>query len=204
MGNFKQNIVFTIIILAFFCEKGDLRAQTFVNPFIEYGVTKFSHIASDGTINPNEQTKVIKVSSPKVSLGFSIVKYLNKYLSVDLQLDFGYQKMQFRDNGFVGLSGANFWHFRNSIIAYRNFGEKWRTGIGVNFDYLTSNHISLNLIRNRVELGGVFQIEYHLNKAFNIHLNYRHGFKAIDIRPTNFDPLQSFNLGLGYRFQIKK
>lgn len=204
MKHRKQHLLFTIFVLFVFCNKGNLQAQTFINPFIGYGVTKFNHITSNGTTNPNEPTKVIKVYSPKVSLGFSIVKYLNKYLSVDLQSDVGYQKMRVRGNGFVGFSGANFWYFRNSIIAYRNFGEKWRIGLGVNFDYLTSNHISLNLIRRRVELGGTFQIEHQLNERFNLHLNYRYGFKAINIRPANYDPLQSLNLGIGYRFRIKK
>jgi len=204
MGNKKQLITFVALILVFFYTNSKLRAQTFINPIIGYGVTKLNHITSSGVNYPNPESKVVKVYTSKVHVGFSIIKYLNKYLSADLQSDVGYQKMRVMDNSFLGVSGAYFWYFRNSIIAYRNIGNKWRIGLGLNFDYLTSNHVSYNLISRRVELGSTSQIEYQLNDNFNLHISYRYGFKAINIRPANYDPLQSLNIGLGYRFMIKK
>ena len=68
---------------------------------------------------------------------------------------------------------------------------------------MTSNHGRFDQMKDRLDFGGIFQIDYQLSQHFNVHLNYRRTFKVIDINANVRTPLQSLNLGLGYRFHIK-
>lgn len=129
---------------------------------------------------------------------------INKYWEIDVQSDVSHQKISQQDNSFSGRIGAYFWQFRNSIIPKVFVGENWRLGIGLNIDYMTSNHSSFDQMKDRLDVGGIFQIDYQLNKHFNVHLNCRRTIKVIDINTNIRTPLQSLNLGLGYRFRINK
>ena len=213
----KINILLLVLIfcLAFFFQNNKLNAQIFINPYIGYGITKLNYpldpveiydfmpipieVVNEGLISKDD-----RLYSSKIYVGFSIIKPINKYWGIDLQSDISYQKFSRQDHSFIGRNGAYFWYFRNSIIPTLNIGEKWRVGIGLNFDYSDSNHSHFSQIRDQVEFGGILQVGYQLNKYFNLHLNYRHGLKTISNRSIFFDPLQSLNFGLGYRFRIKK
>jgi len=210
----KYNILILSLLFIFLGAKNSVSAQTFINPYIGYGVTKLnypltpleiygrpitSEDIAEGLISKDD-----KLYSPRIYIGFSIIKFLDKYWSIDFQSDVSYQKYIRQDGGFVGRTGVYFWQFRNSIIPNLNIGDKWRIGLGFNFDYINSKHDHYTLIRKRVEFGGVFQVGYELNNHFNLHLNYRQGLKVSDLGPSiQIDPLQSLNLGLGYRFRIK-
>ena len=203
MKNKNIYLSFTIFVLALLGLINNLKAQTFINPYIGYGAAKLNFPLPIG-FDPNLKSHD-KVYSKSTFLGFSLIKILNKYWSIDFQSDIGYQKFLRSDISFSGDEGSYFWQFRNSIIPKVFVGEKWRVGIGLNFDFLNSNHIRYDRIRKRAEFGSILQVNYLLNENFNLHLNCRHTLKAIDFRyPSNLDPHQSLNLGLGYRLQIEK
>ena len=217
MKNNNRRLLLLVFSLVFLSLNGRLDAQVFINPYIGYGVTKlnyplspleiYNHMAIPiEVVNEGLISKDDKLYSPKIYVGFSIVKPINEYWGIGFQSDISYQKFSRQDHSFIGRNGAYFWYFRNSIIPTLNIGEKWKVGIGLNFDYSDSNHSHYSQIKDEVEFGGILQATYQLNKYFNLHLNYRHGLKRINSQIQNifFDPLQSLNLGLGYRFQIKK
>lgn len=211
------SLLVLVISLTFVSQNNKLNAQTFINPYIGYGITKLNYpldpleiydfmpipieVVNEGLISKDD-----RLYSSKIYVGFSIIKPINKYWGIDLQSDISYQKFSRQDHSFIGRNGAYFWYFRNSIIPTLNIGEKWRVGIGLNFDYSDSNHSHFSQIKDEMEFGTILQTTYQLNKHFSLHLNYRHGLKRINRQIQNifFDPLQSLNFGLGYRFRIKK
>lgn len=201
----KRDVCFfsLLIILFLFGINNNLKAQIFISPYIGYGLSSLEHTTSTGYNSPLEQLKTSRLYSPSIYLGFNINKSVNEYWGIDFQSDVSYQKFSQQNNSFSGRIGAYFWQFRNSIVPKVLIGEKWRLGIGLNIDYLTSNHRRFDQIKKRLDFGGIFQIDYQLNKHFNVHLNYRRTFKVIDINSNINNPLQSLNLGFGYRFHIK-
>jgi len=203
-----KNIYYTflfIIFLAVLCLNSTLQAQTFINPYIGYGVTKLNHPKRDLEFFGDTISRIDRLYSPRVYLGLSITKQINEYWNINIQSDISVQKFEQQDNSFFGRRRIYFWHIRNSVIPTWNIDEKWRAGIGFNFDYLSDSDKFIIQVKSRAEFGGILQVGYQMSKYFNLHLNYRHGLKTIDFAsPTSFDPLQSLNLGLGYRFRIKK
>jgi len=200
----KNNFTFLFIILAVLCLNSTLQAQTFINPYIGYGVTKLNHTKSDMEYLLDPISKIDRLYSPRVYLGLSITKQINEYWNINIQSDVSAQKFVRQNHGFVGINRTHFWYIRNSVIPTWSIDEKWRAGIGFSFDYLSHSDNFIAHVDKRVEFGGILQVTYQINKYFNMHLNYRHGLKAVNIKSDIFDPLQSLNLGLGYRFRIKK
>ncbi len=202
MENKGQYLSFAIIALIFIGSKNNLKAQTFINPYIGYGITKLKY-EDLSEIPPLEHAlPSFERYKPSVYLGFSIIKPINKYWGIDFQADISHQKFLLSGGSFNERSRVYFWHFRNAIIPTLNIGEKWRGGIGLNFNFSDFSKSHFN-IDKEVEFGVILQIGYQLNKHFNLHFNYRRGLKTISDQFIYYDPFQSLNIGLGYQFNIK-
>ena len=106
-------LLFLFLSLVIFGLNNKLEAQTFINPYFGYGVTNLNY-----PLEPSEifggpipigsvfMSKEDKLYTPSVYLGFSVIKYLNKYWDIDFQSDLSYQKFSRQDNSFNGRSGA--------------------------------------------------------------------------------------------------